>query len=238
MSTAEIIHTLLFGFPVPEESIDSAWPEGLQRMGGMSLSVGVTFVSLAGGLPLAALLAAGRERRGAILRWASVASIEGIRGLPIMILILLAFYLPFPLFGLRIPGVILAALAFVLYAAAYGAEILRSGFRAVEDATLDAARVLGLSGRQILFDIKLPIALRTMLPALLGLAITVFKDTSVLVVVAVPELTYTARQLTVAQPVDHLLVLFLLLLFYGLCTWAASALVRQLEHRLHGGLKS
>ncbi len=238
MTSTEILRTLLFGFAVPEEIIDPDWPAGLQRMGGLSLSLVLTLASLLGGLPLAALLALGREGPRRFLRWVCITSIEGIRGLPIMLLVLLAFYLPFPLLGLRLPGVILAALAFIVYAGVYGAEILRSGFRAVGDATIDAARVLGLSRRQIFLSIKLPIALRTMLPALLGLAITVFKDTSILVVVAVPELTFTARQITVAQPVDHLLVLFLLVLVYGTCAWAASALALQLEGRLNTGLQA
>ena len=238
MSHDAILHTLFFGFPVSDEFVDPAWPMALQRTGGLALSLLLTAVSLGVGLPLAAVLGAGRRGGMLPLRWASVTVIEGIRSLPILLLVLLAFYLPFPLFGVRFPPVILAALAFALYAGAYGAEILRSGLRAVGDGVRDAARVLGLSRGQAFFRVELPIALRTMLPALLGLAITVFKDTSVLVVVAVPELTYTARQIAVAHPVDHILVLFLLLLLYGLCASAAATLVQRFEKRLERQLLS
>jgi putative glutamine transport system permease protein len=101
----------------------------------------------------------------------------------------------------------------------------------VQPGWLDAARTLGLSPWQILWRIRLPIALRTMLPALLGQAITVFKDTSVLAVVAVGELTYTARQVQVSQPVSYGLLLLLVLLIYWSVATAGSVLVARLDAR-------
>ncbi len=166
------------------------------------------------------------------MRSISVTVIESVRGLPIVLLVLLAVYLPYPLLGIRVPGVILATASFALYAGVYLAEIIRSGFRSVDDGHLDAARVLGLSEWQIFSGLKLPMALRTMLPALLGVAITVFKDTSILMLVAVPDLSWTVKQLTVAQPVDHLLILFLLVVIYGGCASLASALVGRLDAAL------
>jgi ABC-type amino acid transport system permease subunit len=139
------------------------------------------------------------------------------------------FYLPYRLGALRVPPVVLAVAAFSLYAGVYLSEAIRSGFGAVDSGWVDAARVLGLSGRQILWRIKLPIALRVMVPAMLGQAITVFKDTSVLTVVAVGELTFSARQIQVSEPANYAVVLLLVLLIYWSVATAGSVLVYCLE---------
>ena len=235
MTTGEILKTLFLGFPVSGELVDPAWPEVFQRVGGLGLALLLTLTSLIAAAPLGGILAVAREGRNRLLRLTAGAFVEVARGLPILLLVLLVFHLSFPLFRVRVPGVVLAGFAFTVYAASYLTEILRSGFRAVDPGLLDAARVLGLSPVATLLRVRLPVAVRTMTPALLGLAITVFKDTSVLVVVAVPELTYTARRLVTGQPHDHLLVLVFLLVAYGGCAAAASALVRRLERRLAEG---
>ncbi len=232
MNLADIAHRLVVGYPVPHEFVDPAYPVFLQQLGGLQLTLLVAATSLLLGLPLAALLAVARERAG--FRWPARAFVEIVRGVPVMLLVLLFVYLPYPLWGVRIPVAILGTAAFTLYAASYGTEIFRSGLRAVGEDVVDAARVLGFSRRQTLVLVQLPIAVRTMLPAFLGLLITIFKDTSVLVVVAVPDLTYTARQLTASRPADMLPVLFLLLLLYGGCASLASFLVGRLERRWSG----
>ena len=126
----------------------------------------------------------------------------------------------------------IAVSAFSLYSSVYLSDIFRSGFRAVDPGWIDAARVLGLSKRQILLRIKLPTALRAMLPALLGLAITVFKDTSVLVVVAVGELTYSARQIQVAHPAYYAVVLGVVIFMYWSVATAGSIVCSRLEKTL------
>ncbi len=229
MTGFEILEKLILGYPVPREFVDPDYPAFLQTMGGLRLTLVVTLVSLGVAFPFGAALAAMRSSRWALLRLLSLGVTEVIRGLPILLLVLLAIYLPFPALGVRLPGVVLATAAFTLAAAAYLGEILRSGFRAVDEGVLDAARVLGLSPWQILVGIRLPCAVRAMLPALFGLAITIFKDTSVLVLVAVPDMSWTAKQLTVAQPVDHLFVLFLLVVIYGGIASVGSAIVSRLE---------
>lgn len=162
--------------------------------------------------------------------------IEGVRGVPIMILVLLTFYLPSRLFGLRMPAVFLAVGAFSLYAGVYLSEIFRSGFRVVDQRCIDAARTLGLGPWAILLQIRLPIAARAMTPALVGLAITVFKDTSVLVVVAVAELTCTGRLIQASAPGNYALVLSLILLLYWSIATAGATLVARLERRWKANL--
>ncbi len=75
-----------------------------------------------------------------------------------------------------------------------------------------------------------------MLPALLGLAITVFKDTSVLVVVAAGELTYTSRQVQTAAPVNYAMVLGIVIVIYWSIAAFGSIVVSRIEKRLARGL--
>jgi polar amino acid transport system permease protein len=240
MNAWEIFRTLVFGYPVQSEMVNHDWPVFIQQIGGLCLSLTITVASLFCGAFIGVLLAAVRcyrPRRGrrsiaaGTFRGLAGLVVEVVRGVPIMILVLLAFYLPSRLFGLRAPAVFLAIGAFSLYAGVYLSEIFRSGFRVVDQRCIDAARTLGLGPWAILTQIRLPIATRAMTPALVGLAITVFKDTSVLVVVAVAELTYTGRLIQAASPGDYALVLSLALLLYWSVATAGAALVARLEQR-------
>ena len=249
MNVWEIFRTLVFGYPVQAEMINRDWPVFPQQIGGLCLSLTITLASLFFGLFVGVLLATIRSYRpGAAGR--SLASrvgagafrglagliVEGVRGVPIMILVLLTFYLPSRLFSLRTPAVFLAVGAFSLYAGVYLSEIFRSGFRVVDPRCIDAARALGLGPWAILTQIRLPIATRAMTPALIGLAITVFKDTSVLVVVAVADMTFIGRLIQAASPGDYALVLSLTLLLYWSVATAGAALVARLEQRWKANL--
>ncbi len=243
MSLYEIIRTLLTGYPIPPEMIDPDFPVFIQRIGGLTLTLVVTVLSLLLGAPLGLVLAVTRsgphggiarlplgEKMGWwVLQGPALVIVEAIRGIPVLILVLLTFYLPYRLFALRVPPIILATVALSLYAGAYLSEIFRSGFRAVDERWIDAAHTLGLGRWQVLLKIKLPIMLRAILPALLGLVITIFKDSSVLMVVGVPELTFSARQMQVAQPVSYALVLGLVLVMYWSLATAGSVLCSRLE---------
>ena len=111
--------------------------------------------------------------------------------------------------------------AFSLYAGVYFSELIRSGFRTIPPGLREAGRVLGLRSRQIFLKIELPLVIRNMLPDVANLAVTVFRDTSMLSVVAVAEMTYTGRQMLMSQPMDYGLVLILTMLLY----WAPAALI-------------
>ncbi|MDR0843267.1 MAG: ABC transporter permease subunit [Acidobacteriota bacterium] len=237
MTLWSLLQVLLFGYPPAPEMIDSRFPEFLQRVGGLSLTLTLTALSLLFGVALGCLLALCRREsfgnasasgnapaarlalRG--LNLAAAALVETVRGLPVMILALLVFYLPYPLTGLRFPGVILAVAAFSLYAAAYFSELVRAGFRSVPPGLREAGRVLGIPSVRIFLKVELPLVTRNMMPDIVNLAVTVFKDTSVLAVAAVAELTFTARQAFMSQPMDYSLVLLLTMFLY----WAPAALV-------------
>ncbi len=228
------------GFPVADEFLNPLYPEFLQSTGGLQLSLLITAAALFFGAFPGLLLALlrGEEKKNrplsvrAIQWFGSAVSrtiTETVRAIPVMTIVLLFFYLPYPLLKLRIPPVVLAIAAFSLYASVYLGEILRSGFIAVAPETLEAAKLLGLKPLTVLIKIRLPIALRTMLPAVASLLITVFKDTSVLTAVAVGELTYTGRQLFTADPGSYQLILIIIVLIYWSISFLGSKLVKHFE---------
>ena len=240
---SETLRTLLFGYPPPPEMIDPRFPEIFSRAGGLSLTLIIAAVSLAIGALIGCILALCRHERLSAaffasravlrcLRGAAVALVETIRGLPVMLLALLAFYLPYPLTGLRFPGVILAIAAFSLYAGAYFSEIMRSGFRAIPPGLCETGRALGLTPLGVFIKIELPLVIRNMTPDIVNLMVTVFRDTSILAVAGVAELTYTGRQMMMSQPINYGTVLLLTMLLY----WVPAALVSSfLTARSDGG---
>ena len=246
MNYEEIIKVLIFGFPVMKEMIDPAYPLFLQSTGGLVLTLIITLLSLFLGGVIAIPLAVIRSRPetipdifslhlfrsvSALVKHVSILCTEIFRGLPIMIIVLLVFYFPYVLFKLRLPGVILAVFAFSVYAGVYLSDILLSGFKAVDQNRMDAAKVIGLSPFQTLLHIKIPIAVRTMIPAILGTAVTVLKDSSVLMVVAVPELTFTSRQVQMSDPRFYAVILSTVILLYWTIAAVGSCLIHCMEVR-------
>jgi len=240
MNTADILITLWRGFPAAAEFMNPGYPRFLQSTGGLQLSLLITVCSMALAIVPGFILSLPElvSKNNApipvkiitgLFSFVARGFTEVVRGIPIMTVALLFFYLPYPLFKLRIPPVILAVSAFTIYASVYLGEIFRSGFNAVDIKTIEAARVLGLSSLAILTRIRLPIAARVMVPALVNLLVTVFKDTSVLTAVAVGELTYTGRQLFVATPGNYSVILLLIVLVYWAVSFLGSKAVKLLE---------
>ena len=241
MSTIEMLKTLLRGYPVTPDMLDADYPVCVQALGGLLMTCVLTAGALALGAFLGLVLASMRElpvrlRPGGpvnpaalLARTVSAALVGLTRGLPLMIIVLLVYYYPFVLFRVRVPGVLLALVALSLFAGANLCEIMRSGFRAVDAGIIEAAKILGLSNAQTLWSVRIPIAARVMLPAVLGLGVTVFIDSSVLVVVAVPDLMYTARQMAMAEPRHYAFIFGSVLAIYWTVASIGSMLVDRLE---------
>ena len=241
MTLERILVLLLFGYPVPAEMLDPRFPAFLQRAGGLWLTLLVTLVSLSSGACLGLALALARRTLSARARenhpfplaadagrYLAAVIVEGIRGLPIMVIVLLTFHLPYRFGGLRLPAFMLATVAFSLYAGVYVCETVRAGLQSIGAELQEAGRVLGLTPRQILLRIELPLVWRVMLPDFIGLAVTVFKDTSTLAIVAVGELTYVGRQMLMSEPVNYGLVLFVILVLY----WVPASLLSGYASRV------
>lgn len=159
--------------------------------GGLPLTVLLTVTSLALSLPLAVVLAWARLSRRPWVSWPAVAVIEVIRGGPlVMWLFIAAFVLPMVLpssWGIGPVGRVL--IVTVLFSAAYAAETLRGSLRVVAGEQAEAAHVLGAGWWASQRLVILPQAFRTALPSLVNHSIGVLKDTSLVMIVSLQELT-------------------------------------------------
>ena len=153
------------------------------------ISLAAMLVGLAGGL----LLAVGQEARWAAVRALVTLYVWLFRGTPVLLQIVFAFNV-LPAFGLVLPGIACAILALGLNEAAYMAEIMRAGIRAVSAGQRDAARALGLTERGIMRLVILPQALRIVIPPVGNQFIGILKLSALISVIGVKELLLVADQ--------------------------------------------
>jgi len=159
--------------------------------GGLPLTLLITAVAIGAAFPLAVLIALGRRSRVPLLRSLLNWYVELVRGLPLIPVLFIASFL-FPLFmpkGVSIDVLLRVLAAITLFAAAYLAEVVRGGIESVPAGQTEAALALGLTRRQAMAEIVLPQALRVSVPSLVNSAIGLFKDTSLVMVVSMFDLT-------------------------------------------------
>ena len=172
---------LLFGFPG-------------QRPGGLALSLLLAVMAIGLGFLLAMVVAVGRESPVRPFRWLARGYVEIFRGIPLILLLLLVYQIiGGSRFGLNLSPRISAVVTLALYSGAYQTEILRAGLKAVPSQLVDSARLMGSTPWQLYRIIRLRYAFRVMLPAFTGQAISLFKDTSVVVIIGVADLMTVAR---------------------------------------------
>lgn len=154
----------------------------------------VTLLLAVGGIvlsfPLGVLLALGRRSTLPVAKIFSILFIEIVRGVPLvtilfMFSVILALFLPAEA---RIDRLVRALLAMVVFSAAYTAENVRGGLQAIPAGQIEAAKALGLNGFQTTWFIVLPQALRIVIPAIVGQFISLFKDTTLVVIVGINDL--------------------------------------------------
>jgi general L-amino acid transport system permease protein len=167
-----------------------------QLWGGFVLNVLLAVVAIFLSFPVGILLALGRRSTLPAIRVFSVGFIEFIRGVPLVTLLIFGQFV-LPLFlppGMRLPDIIRAMTMFTVFSAAYVAEIVRGGLQGVPEGQYEAARALGLSTTRMMAIIIMPQALRSTIPALISHFISLFKDTSLIVILGLPELLAIARR--------------------------------------------
>lgn len=207
--------------------------------GGLLLTVLLAAIGILLSFPLGVLLALGRRSALPAVRILSTAYIELIRGVPLVTILFMAdVMLPFFLPGeIRIDRVTRAMGGIALFAAAYVAENVRGGLQAIPTGQLDAAHALGLNTVQTNIFIVLPQALRSVIPANVGLFIALLKDTTLVTIVGLLEILGIGRAI-LAQPESlgaHLEVyVFVAAVFFVLC-YAMSQASYRLERELGVG---
>jgi general L-amino acid transport system permease protein len=158
--------------------------------GGLLVTLVISYAGIVGSLPLGILLALGRRSDLPVVRSASVVFIEFWRGVPLITVLFFATYM-LPLFlpgNWRIDGLVRVLVGVILFSAAYLAEVVRAGLQAIPRGQFEAAMALGLGYWRMMGLIILPQALRLVIPGLVNSFIALFKDTTLVLIVAIFDL--------------------------------------------------
>ena len=217
-------------------AIVSAWPYLMQ---GLWFTLQVTFVGVAGGIVFGSLLAIARLSQNRLIAVPATAYVNLMRSIPLILVIFWVFFLvPWAIGWLTRSGRPVAVgasltifVTFVLFEAAYYAEIVRAGFRSISSGQYSACDALGLSKFHAYVYILFPQAIRNVLPILLTQTIVLFQDTSLVYVLSIPDFLGAASK--VAQRDGRLVEMYLFAaLIYFVISCAASFGVRRLQTRI------
>jgi len=158
--------------------------------GGLLVTLVVAIVGIAGSLPIGVLLALGRQSKLPVVRFVSIAFIEFVRGVPLITVLFMASVM-LPLFfpsGVNFDKLLRALVGVTLFAAAYMAEVVRGGLQAIPLGQYEAANALGMRYWSAMRRIILPQALRIVIPGIVNSFISLFKDTSLVLIIGIFDL--------------------------------------------------
>lgn len=175
----------LFGLP----SVESG------QWSGLPLTLLLSVFGLTAAYPLGVILALGRQSRLRAIKTLCVLYIELIRGVPLISLLFMSSVI-FPLFlpeGVSIDKILRALVAIILFTAAYIAEVVRGGLQAIPVGQYEAAQSMGLNYFQLMRLIVLPQALKIVIPPSVSILISAFKDTSLVVIIALFDILKTTQ---------------------------------------------
>lgn len=204
------------------------------QWGGLPITLILATFGLACAFPLAVATALGRRSHALpAVRWLCIAYVELIRGVPLISLLFMASAM-FPLFlppGVDVDKLLSAQVAFILFAGAYLAEVVRAGLQALPRGQYEAADALGLSWWQKTRLVVLPQALRHVIPALVSTFIGFFKDTSLVYTIGIFDLMTTGHAAILEpawQGFGNEIYLLLAAIYFAFC-YAMSRYSRGLE---------
>jgi len=166
-------------------------PEVETRLwGGLLVTLVISYAGIVGSLPLGVLLALGRRSELPVIRGASVIFIEFWRGVPLLTVLFFATYM-LPLFlpgSWQVDGLLRVVIGVILFSGAYLSEVIRGGLQAIPRGQFEGAMALGLGYWRMMGLVVLPQALRLVIPGLVNSFIALFKDTTLVLIVAIFDL--------------------------------------------------
>lgn len=205
-------------------------------LSGLSATLKIAFfgflIGIVIGLVIASVKVAGEQSKTCcIISKIGDVYVIFFRGTPIIVQLLLVYYVLFPLIGLKIDKLVVAIVTFGMNSGAYVSEIMRSGILSVDKGQAEAGRSLGLGYCMTMLKIVLPQAFKNILPTLGNEIIALVKDTSVVSFIAVVDLT-NAFQLIGSGTYEFVVPYLILAATYLVITLALSGVVKLLERRL------
>ena len=205
----------------------------MQLIKGLGVTAEIFFLTLIFSLPLGLLVSFGRMSKNALVRTISKIYISIMRGTPLMLQLIVVYFAPFYVFGLKIPNYRFPAIiiAFALNYAAYFAEIYRSGIESMPAGQYEAAKVLGYTKAQTFMRIILPQVIKRILPPVTNETITLVKDTSLAFVLAQAEMFTMAKQIAAKE--TSIMPLMAAGLFYYIFNLIVAFAMERLEKALN-----
>ncbi len=217
---------------------------GLERIttmqwGGLPLTLLLTLFGCTAAYPFGVILALGRQSKMPFVKYLCIIYIELIRGVPLISLLFMATII-FPLFlpeGVTINKILRAQVAIILFWGAYIAEVVRGGLQGMSQGQYEAADSLGLNYYLTMRLVILPQALKMVIPPTVGILVTAFKDTSLVVIIALYDILKTSQSV-VSRPewmgFSAEVYLFVSLIYFLGC-FSMSSFSRKLEADLDTG---
>ena len=200
---------------------------------GMVVTAEIFFLTLIFSLPLGLIISFGRMAKNPLIRNLSKIYISIMRGTPLMLQLIVIYFAPYYVFGLKIPNYRFPAIiiAFSLNYAAYFAEIYRGGIESMPIGQYEAAKVLGYNKAQTFFKIILPQVIKRILPSVTNETITLVKDTSLAFVLAHAEMFTMAKQIAAKE--TSIMPLMVAGVFYYIFNLIVATIMEQIEKRLN-----
>lgn len=206
------------------------------KWSGLPLTLLLSFFGILVSYPLGVFLALGRQSNMPIIKSLCVVYIEMIRGVPLITMLFMSSVM-FPLFlpeGVTIDKVLRAQAAIIFFTAAYIAEVVRGGLQAMDKGQYEAAESLGLNYFQMMRLIILPQALKIVIPPTVGILISAFKDTSLVVIIALYDILNTTKSI-LTEPewtgFSTEAYIFVAMIYY-VCCFSMSQYSRKIEKEL------
>ena len=206
------------------------------KWSGLPLTLLLSFFGILVSYPLGVFLALGRQSNMPIIKSLCVVYIEMIRGVPLITMLFMSSVM-FPLFlpeGVTIDKVLRAQAAIIFFTAAYIAEVVRGGLQAMDKGQYEAAESLGLNYFQMMRLIILPQALKIVIPPTVGILISAFKDTSLVVIIALYDILNTTKSI-LTEPewtgISTEAYIFVAMIYY-VCCFSMSQYSRKIEKEL------
>jgi len=213
--------------------MDLGWLFNASTLSFMAWGLGTTLllalISIAISFVLGVLLALGRLSKNALVRIPCTLYVEGMRALPVLLVIFFAYFALPKLIGIKLSPFTAGVIAMSTFTASLVAEIVRAGILAVPKGLKEAALSQGLSAAQTLRLVVLPIAIRAMMPALVGQFVTLLKDTSLTAVIGILELVRRGQIVFAQPPFQPIPVFALIAVIYFVVNAGLASVGRRLE---------
>ncbi|MDM5359051.1 putative glutamine transport system permease protein [Peribacillus sp. B2I2] len=195
---------------------------------GFWVTLQVAFISIILSFIIGGLVGIIRYAKVPVLSQILAMIVETVRNLPLLLIIFFTYF-ALPEVRIKLEIIPAAIVALTIFESAMLSEVIRSGLKSVDKGQMEAARSSGLSYTQALIHIILPQALRRMVPPIVSQFISLLKDTSLAVVISLPELTHHG-QIIYGQSQKYLIpILILVALMYFIVNFSLSLVAQRLE---------